>query len=90
MEYKHRGTQERAREKEYLEIPTLPTQIIALGCSQFRGESRAISLGTHRPTHPPTRPSQTIRYVSFEQSKFDIASPRRQGWTKKDGSPVMG
>lgn len=51
----------------------------------------AISLGIHRPTQPPTRPSHTMRYVSFEQpSNRDMASPRRQGWTKNAGTPVMG
>ena len=52
--------------------------------------STTISFGTQRPTQPPTRPSHTIRYVSLEQSNFDMASPRRHGWTKNEGTPVTG
>lgn len=53
-------------------------------------ESMAISLGTQRPTHPPTKPNHIIMYCSLEQSNPDMASPRRHGWMKKDGRPVMG
>lgn len=49
-----------------------------------------ISLGTHSPTHPPTRPSQTVRYSSLEQSKLAMAPPRKHGWTKNVGTPVIG
>jgi hypothetical protein len=59
------------------------------GGSMSSGPGR-ISAGMYSPTGEPVWPIQMGRYRSSSHSKPAMASPTRQGWMKKLGTPVTG